>query len=132
MDLAQAIADSAVDRRGEVLSGFVSKHFGGRPMNENNAGLGYRHPSGWMGGAYVNSLGKPSAYFGKEFTTPLTNNLAAGLVLGGVTGYGKPVNALALPELIYQLDKERAIAAGLIPPVNGMPTTLAVQLRKKF
>lgn len=133
--LAQAIAASANKDRGELLSGFLSKHFGtSQQFNEQNSGIGYRHPSGWMGGYYQNSLNRPSVYFGKEFTTDvIPNQLQAALMLGGVTGYGKPVNALALPELIYKLDQDRAIAAGFIPPVKGVtPATLALQLRKRF
>jgi len=132
--LALAIAAAANDNRGQLMSGFVSKHAGSTPYNENNYGIGYRSPDGWMGGVYRNSLNKPSAYFGKEFTHDLLpNRLAAGLMVGGVTGYGRPVNPLLLPELIYKMDKERAIAMGLIPPVKGVtPATIALQLRRRF
>lgn len=133
--LAKAIAAAAVDDRGELLSGFMSKHVGAdRDYNETNMGLGYRHPSGWMGGAYQNSLGKPSVYFGKEFQTDvIPNKLAAGLMLGGVTGYGRPINPLALPELIYKMDDGRSIAGTFVPPVKGVtPATFAVQMRKRF
>jgi len=133
--LAEAIAAAANTDRGELLSGFLSKHFGtDQKFNETNTGIGYKHPSGWMGGVYQNSVDRPSVYFGREFATDvIPNKLQAALMLGGVTGYGKPVNALALPELIYKMDQDRSIAAGLIPPVkNVTPATLAIQMRKRF
>lgn len=135
MDLAQAIAAAAKDDRGELLSGFLSKHIGAdRQYNEQNSGLGYRSPEGWMIGGYKNSLNRPSFYAGKEFQTDIIpNKLAAALMVGGVTGYDRPINPLALPALVYQMDKDRALAAALVPPVKGVtPATLALQLRRKF
>lgn len=133
--LARAIAASAKDERGELLSGFLSKHIGAdRKYNETNSGLGYRSPEGWMVGGYQNSLNRPSFYAGKEFQTDLIpNRLAAALMVGGVTGYDKPINPLALPALIYKLDQERALAATMVPAIKGVtPATVALQLRKKF
>lgn len=133
--LAKAIAAAANDKKGEMLSGFLSKHIGAdQKFNENNMGLGYRSPEGWMLGAYQNSINRPSVYFGREFQTDLIpNRLAAGLMLGGVTGYGKPVNALALPELIYKMDDGRSIAGTFVPPVKGVtPATIALQMRRSF
>lgn len=137
--LAQAIAASAVDRkRGEMMTGFRSHHFGGGDFNEQNTGLGYRSPGGWMFGAYNNSLGKPSAYVGKEFATNLLgeggdHRLDAGVMLGGVTGYGRPVTPAVLPELIYRMPEGRSLAATVVPPIKGVtPATLAIQMRKAF
>lgn len=133
--LARAIAGAAKDDRGELLSGFMSKHMGtSQKFNETNTGLGYKHPSGWMGGYYQNSLDRPSVYFGREFATDvIPNRLQAAMMLGGVTGYGRGINPLALPELIYKLDNERSIAGALVPPVKGVtPATIAIQMRKKF
>lgn len=127
--LGKALAEAAA--RGEITSGFISKHFGGPPMNENNFGLGYVSPQGWMAGAYRNSLNKPSLYAGREFTRNLFGNVDGGVVLGGATGYGRPVTPLVLPELIYR-NGDRRFAATVVPPVGGAPATLALQVRKSF
>ena len=135
MDLAQAIAAAAKDDRGELLSGFLSKHIGSnQQFNEQNSGLGYRSPEGWMIGGYKNSLNRPSFYAGKEFQADIIpNKLAAALMVGGVTGYDRPINPLALPALVYQMDQDRALAAAFVPPVKGVtPATIALQMRKKF
>lgn len=122
--------------KGKLTSGFKSKHFGtDEKFNEDNAGIGYISPDGWLAGYYKNSLGKPSFYGGKEFRTNLlgdiSHGLDAGLIAGLVSGYGG-INALALPELMYHRgDSEYAL--GFVPPVkNVTPATLALQYRKKF
>jgi len=134
--LAKAIAAAAMDeRRGEMLSGFLSKHIGtDKKYNENNAGMGYRSPEGWMVGGYQNSLNRPSFYAGREFQTDIIpNKLAAALMVGGVTGYDKPINPLALPALVYKMDQDRSLAGTFVPPIKGVtPATIALQLRKKF
>lgn len=133
--LARAIAASVKDDRGELLSGFMSKHLGtNQRFNETNSGLGYRSPEGWMVGGYQNSLNRPSFYAGREFQADvIPNKLAAALMVGGVTGYGRPINPLALPALIYKMDQDRALAATMVPAIKGVtPATVALQLRKKF
>lgn len=137
--LAQAIAAAAAEKpRGEIMSGFRSKHMGGGDFNEENTGLGYRSPEGWMLGAYRNSIGKPSVYAGREFATNLLNEggdhrLDAGLMLGGVTGYGRPVTPAILPQLIYRMPEGRSLAATVVPPIKGVaPATFALQMRKAF
>lgn len=121
---------------GQLMTGFMSKHMGPGNFNENNDGLGYRSDDGYMVGAYRNSLNKPSVYLAKEFTTdpyklgPL--GLQLGAVLGGATGYGRPVTPVVMPEVLGTMDGS-TLALGLVPPVKGVtPATLALQLRKKF
>ena len=122
--------------RGYMTTGFLSKHFGPGKFNEHNAGLGFSLENGLMGGYYKNSLGKDSVYLAKEFKTgkkklgPVDGQL--GLILGGATGYGKPVMPIAMPEAILSAG-EHAMALGLVPPVKGVtPATLALQYRRAF
>lgn len=123
------------DDRGWLMSGFLSKHFGtDKNFNENNTGIGYKSNDGWLGGYYKNSLNKDSLYAGKEFQTdPLIGDkLRLAIVLGMVSGYNKPVQPLALPEVLYG-NKEHELALGLIPSIKGVtPPTAALQYRKRF
>lgn len=122
---------------GEVTSGFLSKHAGnGLKFRENNYGVGYIHPSGWLGGYYRNSLDNDSLYFGREFKTNLLGSdvlgLDAGLIAGGVTGYGRPVTPLLVPELVGRIGKNK-LAFILVPPVKGVtPATVGLQFRREF
>lgn len=121
----------------QVTTGFLSKHIGtDQQFNEQNTGLGATTRDGLMFGAYQNSLNKPSFYAAKEWKTdpyrmgPI--GVQAGLLGGAVTGYGKPITPLLMPELIGLLG-EHALALGFVPPVkNVTPATLALQYRKKF
>ena len=122
------------DDRGWLMSGFLSKHINAdKDFNENNYGLGYKTNDGYLAGVYRNSLDKNSVYAGKEFQTdPILDKLRLAIVLGMVTGYNKPVQPLALPELLYG-NKEHEAALGFIPPIkNVTPATLALQYRKRF
>ena len=122
---------------GEVMSGFVSKHIGAdRQFNENNNGIGYATPKGVLLGYYLNSLGKPSFYAAQELKTDPVNlgpvAFRAGLLGGAVTGYGKPLTPLLMPEVTGTVGDTTA-ALGVVPPVSGVtPLTLALQLRKRF
>jgi hypothetical protein len=133
--LARALGDA--NERGELMSGFVSKHINpDHQYNENNVGIGYLGPGGWMGGAYKNSLNKTSVYAGREALRDLfgdrNNGLRGGVVVGAVTGYGKPLTPMVLPELVYRMG-DQSIAGTFVPPVRGMtPATVALQLRRKF
>jgi hypothetical protein len=120
--------------RGMITSGFLSKHFGtDKNYNEQNHGIGYMHPDGWLGGMYNNSLGKTSLYAGKEFRTPLTEQLLdLGLILGLVSGYGGGLKPMAFPEIMAKWGQNE-VALGAIPPIkNVTPATLALQYRRKF
>lgn len=122
---------------GYLMSGFASKHFGtDKKYNEQNHGLGYMTLDGLFGGAYKNSLGKNSIYFGKEFQSDPYKlgpvELRALFDLGGATGYGRPITPLAMPGVGISYD-DYMLALGLVPPIkNVTPGTLALQLRKKF
>jgi hypothetical protein len=122
--------------RGQMMSGFLSKHLGGGDFNENNGGIGYRSDDGLMAGYYRNSLNKHSLYAGKEFTTDKYRlgpaEMRLGAVLGGVTGYGKPVMPVVMPEVLGSIG-DHTMALGMVPPIKGVtPATLALQLRKRF
>lgn len=123
------------DKRGWLMSGFLSKHINpDREYNEQNHGIGYKTHDGYLAGIYKNSLNKNSVYAGKEFQTdPILNDkLKLALVLGLVTGYNKPVQPLALPEVLYG-NKEHELALGIVPPIKGVtPATAALQYRKRF
>lgn len=123
------------DKRGWLMSGFVSKHIKpSQDYNENNYGIGYKTNDGCLAGTYKNSLNKNSVYAGKEFQTdPILNDkLRLAIVLGMVTGYNKPIQPLALPEVLYG-NKEHEMALGVVPPIkNVTPATFALQYRKRF
>lgn len=129
---SNAMADE--DKRGWLMSGFLSKHIKpSQDYNENNYGIGYKTNDGYLAGVYKNSLNKNSVYAGKEFQTdPILDKLRLAIVLGMVTGYDKPVQPLALPELLYG-NKEHEFALGVVPPIkNVTPATFALQYRKRF
>lgn len=122
------------DKRGWLMSGFLSKHINSdKDYNEQNHGLGYKNHDGYLAGVYRNSLNKNSVYAGKEFQTdPIADKLRLAIVLGMVTGYNKPVQPLALPEVLYG-NKEHELALGIVPPIkNVTPMTMALQYRKRF
>lgn len=121
----------------QITTGFLSKHVGtDRRFNENNEGIGYITGGGLLGGVYKNSLGKPSVYLGKEWKTDAKKigpvELAAGLLAGGVTGYGKPITPFVMPEGIATMG-DHSLALGFLPPVKDVtPATFALQYRRKF
>jgi hypothetical protein len=123
--------------KGHITSGFLSKHVGAeRRFNENNYGLGYLSPEGWGMGVYKNSLGKPSGYVAREFSTNPVEigpaQVAGTLNLGGVVGYPKPILPVVMPGLNVGLG-DYTVAAGLVPRIKGVtPLTIALQLRKQM
>lgn len=123
------------DKRGWLMSGFLSKHINpDKQYNEQNHGIGYKNHDGYLAGLYKNSLNKNSVYAGKEFQSdPILNDkLKLAIVLGLVSGYQKPVQPLALPEILYG-NKEHELALGIVPPIKGVtPATAALQYRKRF
>lgn len=123
------------DNRGWLMSGFLSKHINpDKDFNENNYGIGYKTNDGWLGGYYKNSLNKDSLYAGKEFQTDpiIGDKLRLAMVLGLVSGYNKPIQPLALPEILYG-NKEHELSLGVVPPIkNVTPMTMALQYRKRF
>lgn len=130
---SNAMADE--DKRGWLMSGFLSKHLNpDKEYNEENHGIGYKTHDGYLAGIYRNSLDKNSVYAGKEFQSDpvLNDKLRLAIVLGLVSGYNKPVTPLALPEVLYG-NKEHELALGFVPPIKKVtPGTLALQYRKRF
>lgn len=121
----------------QVTTGFLSKHIGAdKKFNESNTGLGASTKGGLLFGGYENSLGRPSFYMAKEWKTdpyrlgPLA--LQAGLLGGAVTGYGRPLMPLLMPEVLGSMG-DHQMALGLVPPIkNVTPAVLALQYRKAF
>lgn len=125
-----------------VVGGFSSKHMGGGDRyRENNYGLGVISPDGVAVGIYQNSVDKPSIYVGKEYKKRLIGNdavnLSAGVIIGGVTGYIKPVTPMLLPELVQKLG-DAEVALTYVPKIKGAsprestPPVAALQFRRKF
>ena len=55
-------------------------------------------PQGLTAGVYSNSHGNAAAFVGKQFESGKVVGVSAGLLLGGVVGYGKP-SPLLVPSL---------------------------------
>ena len=55
-------------------------------------------PQGLAAGVYSNSHGDAAAFVGKQFESRKVLGVSAGLLLGGVVGYGKPA-PLLIPSL---------------------------------
>lgn len=121
----------------QVTTGFLSKHLGtDRKYNETNTGLGFGARGGLLFGGYENSLGRPSFYAAKEWKTDPYRigsvDLQGGLLGGAVTGYGRPVMPLLMPEVLASMG-DHSMALGLVPPIkNVTPAVLALQYRKRF
>lgn len=121
----------------QVTTGFLSKHLGtDRKYNETNSGLGFALKNGLTFGGYENSLGRPSFYAAKEWKTDPYQmgpvGLQAGLLGGAVTGYGKPIMPLLMPEVVGSMGNH-SLALGLVPPIKKVtPAVLALQYRRGF
>jgi hypothetical protein len=83
---ALSLATSA--HAGELVMHATSWHSRGEYCNQN-AGLGYLSPSGWMAGAYRNSYDRPSAYAGGYAEWQVGPVKVGGIVVLA-TGYGAP------------------------------------------
>lgn len=123
--------------QGQLTTGFLSKHIGSKQkFNETNTGLGYATKGGLLFGGYRNSLDRPSFYAAKEWTTDPYHlgpvEIRGGLLGGAVTGYGKPITPLLMPEVLAAYQAHQ-LALGLVPPVKGVtPAVMALQYRRKF
>lgn len=121
----------------QMTTGFLSKHLGAdRKYNETNSGIGFGTKGGLLFGGYENSLWKPSLYAAKEWKTDPYRmgpvDLQAGLLAGAVTGYGRPIMPLLMPEVLGSMG-DHSLALGLVPPIKKVtPAVLALQYRKKF
>ncbi|KVP16876.1 hypothetical protein [Burkholderia ubonensis] len=116
-----------------IVSGFVSHHIDPphhTHYNENNYGVGYRFgKADVIVGYYHNSHYKGSVYAAYEARWKLTENIHAGLLAGGVTGYNVAVSPFVLPELVLQV-KHLELAATYVPNVTrNIPSLVALQAR---
>ena len=73
-------------------------------------------PQGLTAGVYSNSHGKVSAFAGKQFESGQVLGVSAGLLVGGVVGYGKPA-PLLVPSL-----KAGHVRLSYIPQHPSKPT----------
>jgi hypothetical protein len=73
-------------------------------------------PQGLAAGVYSNSHGDAAAFIGKQFESPKVMGASAGLLLGGVVGYGKPA-PLLIPSV-----KVGAVRLSYIPKHPSKPT----------
>jgi hypothetical protein len=120
-----------VDLPPAIVSGFVSHHLNtNKHENENNYGIGYRFGQpNVIVGYYHNSDYKNSFYAAYEARWKLTDNIQAGIVAGGITGYKSAVLPLVLPELALQV-KGFELVATYAPKVSHQnPALVALQAR---
>lgn len=120
-----------VELQPAIVSGFVSHHIDTKThYNENNYGLGYRFgKADVLMGYYRNSHFKNSVYAAYEARWKLTDNVHAGVIAGGVTGYKTAVAPLALPEVALQVQRLE-LAVTYVPAVSKhIPSLVALQAR---
>lgn len=121
-----------VDLGSAVVSGFASYHIDTKKhYNQDNLGLGYRFAAtSVIVGFYHNSNYKTSVYAAYEARWKLTENVQAGLLAGGVTGYKRATVApLLLPELALKVGHVE-LAVTYVPPVTkNIPQLVAAQAR---
>ncbi|KVP96489.1 hypothetical protein WJ97_11405 [Burkholderia ubonensis] len=123
-----------VDLQPAIVSGFVSHHIDPRQhYNENNYGIGYRFgKADVIVGYYHNSHYKGSVYAAYEARWQLAENIHAGLLAGGVTGYKAAVSPFVLPELVLQVYRLE-LATTYVPSVTrNIPSLVALQARWGF
>jgi hypothetical protein len=92
---ALSLATSA--QAGELVMHATSWHSRGEYCNQN-AGLGYLSPSGWMAGAYRNSYDRTSAYAG-GYAEWQVGPIKVGGIVVLAAGYGSPVLSAAMVAL---------------------------------
>ncbi len=73
-------------------------------------------PQGLTAGVYSNSHGDAAAFAGKQFESPKVLGVSAGLLIGGVVGYGKP-SPLLVPSV-----KAGAVRLSYIPKHPSKPS----------
>lgn len=73
-------------------------------------------PQGYTAGVYSNSHGDAAAFVGRQFETREVLGVSAGLLLGGVVGYGKP-SPLLVPSV-----KVGHVRVSYVPQHPSKPT----------
>lgn len=100
-----------------------------RKYNHANLGVGYITDDRWMFGTYKNSIGKRTAYFGKQFPlfdTNLSVNLAAATGYSSMDGGRKVMPMVAFDYKVHLVDKYN-LHTTLVPKINS-DTATAVML----
>jgi hypothetical protein len=122
----------------EVILHVASYHTDREPQyNENNPGLGLRIKSPerkifFAAGAYRNSVRSASVYAGAGMGMLDTGLLTFRFMVGGITGYSRPVLPFVFPELVLSY-KEIGLMVGYVPKVNNeIPQFFTFSLVKRF
>ena len=104
--------------------------------NENNLGLGLRIKSPerrifFAAGAYRNSVRANSVYVGAGMGMLDTGLLTVRFMVGGITGYSRPVLPFVFPELVLSY-KEIGLMVGYVPKIdNEIPQFFTFSLVKR-
>ncbi|HEV7913569.1 MAG TPA: hypothetical protein VGP22_07365 [Albitalea sp.] len=111
--LAAASLASTSASAGTVGLHLASVHTPARHFNNSNPGLYYRTDSGWIAGAYRNSLRRTSAYAGYTWSWK-----ALAVTGGMVTGYSEHVQPLLVPSVLVFHNSTVGVRVAFIPRVE--------------
>jgi len=121
-----------------VILHVASYHTDREPQyNENNLGLGLRIKSParkifFATGAYRNSVREVSVYAGAGMGMLDTGLLTFRFMVGGITGYSRPVMPFVFPELVLSY-KEIGLMVGYVPKIDDeIPQFFTFSLVKRF
>jgi hypothetical protein len=93
----------------------VSKHSNNNADWENtNPGLYAVWSNGATVGTYHNSMRRQSVYAGWSGNWPITQRVSAGITLGAITGYSRPVLPLIVPSLRVGITDHAALRLSFI------------------
>jgi len=112
----------------------VSKHSNyDFAWNDTNPGVYARWDGGLTVGTYYNSNRKQSFYVGWTGEKQLTPRIAAGITLGGVTGYTTPLLPLVVPSVSVRVwDKVSLRTSFLYSPLKNGAHALHLSAEWKF
>jgi hypothetical protein len=101
----------------------------GRGCESWNPGLFWRSSDGWIGGAYRNSVGRPTAFAGRVWTLAERGPIAGEVAAMAATGYpAAPVVPIASPLLAVRASDRATVRLGWIPRVGRWNPTHVVYL----
>ena len=108
-------------------------------FNEDNRGFGAEYDladkAKLFAGMFRNSVNKDSRYAGVSLSTPLLENLRAGLLLGAIDGYPDVhhghIFPLAAPMLSYE-GKHAGLNLLALPKVGPVSPVIAAQMKFRF
>lgn len=114
-----------------------SVHEGPQPvenLNPVNPGAYLQLRSGWVAGAYYNSVRRASVYAGYQLQAPAWGPVQAAVTLGVITGYqGRPLPAL-VPSVYVGLGQDGwGVRVSYIPKVQATKVhTVHFALERRF